>query len=59
MTEYLIFSLRKDKRYKNGYRPNSFRYIGGADTYTDAQNKAKQAQKSGYYIGIEERRTVC
>lgn len=51
--EYLIFSVRIDKRYKRGYRPNSFRYIDEATTNSDAQEKARSARKPGYYIGIE------
>ena len=25
--QYLIYRVKQDKRYKNGYRPNSFQYV--------------------------------
>lgn len=52
--QYLIYRVKQDKRYKNGYRPNSFQYVSDFLTdYTEAQSKAAEAKQPGYYIGIE------
>lgn len=53
MTEYLIFRVKKDKRFKNGFDPKSFRYIDEADTDTTAREKAESHKIEGYAIGIE------
>lgn len=52
-TEYLIFRVKKDKRFKKGYDPRTFHYIDEADTATAAEEKAKSHKEERYAIGIE------
>lgn len=51
--EYLIFKVKIDKRYKKGYVPSSFHYVGEAEDYETAKETVKQHKQSGYAVGIE------
>lgn len=54
MTQYLIFRVKKDKRYKSGFRMNTFEYVSDfLEDYTQAVNMAKSIRTKGFYVGIE------
>lgn len=51
--EFLIFRLKKDKRFKQGVNWKTFTYIDEADSYYDAQKKAEALENKDYYVGVE------
>lgn len=51
--EYLIFQLKRDKRFKKGYNPASFKYIDKAGDHETAKQKAEAKKNPAYIIGIE------
>ena len=51
--EYLVFKVKIDKRYKKGYIPTSFHYVGEAEDYETAKEIARQHKQDGYATGIE------
>ena len=52
-TEYNIYKVKIDKRYRKGYRPKTFKYIDTASDYTTARKKAETHKENGYAVGIE------
>lgn len=53
MVEYIVFRVKKDRRYKTGIKPNSFEYISDIlHTYEQAEKTAKELKTDGYWIGI-------
>lgn len=55
MTTYLIIRVKKDKRFKVGFDPKSYKILDETDNYYTAQRLKGEYKKSGYAVGIEER----
>ena len=53
MTTYYIYRVKIDRRFKLGYRPESFKYIGEAVSYSSALNEARRLKTDGYITGVE------
>ena len=56
MTTYLIIRVKKDKRFKVGFDPKSYKILDETDNYYTAQRLKDEYKKPGYAVGIETRK---